>query len=244
MHEIVFSFMKNILFFFISIVLAVSSISIAHADIFELHFSYDAQKNHIDFADAQNAVSVNKEKNMSIVEFSDSVTSGPFEFAFLDSLGDELEMKQFTPQQGVFVIETPYYSTATKLIIRKTGTTNIILTQDVTLLSTCNNNKICEFEKGENAQSCLPDCASGDVVYSVETQAKLDANQGVLKDPRTGDTLLDVVKVVAPEIPTTTPVVKSQTSVNNAPSTMMSLIYTAIALIVLGYGTYFIYRKW
>lgn len=236
--------MKNIFFFLAIITLSMSSISVAHADIFELHFSYDAQKNRIDFADAQNTVSVNKEKDMSIVEFSDNVTSGPFEFAFLDAIGDELETKQFTPQSGVFVVETPYYSTATKLIVRKAGTTNAILTHDLTTLSTCNNNKICEFEKGETVKTCLPDCASSNVVYSAETQSKLDANQGVLKDPRTGDTLLDIVKVVAPEIPITEPVATPQATTNNAPSTMMSLIYTAIALIALGYCTYFIYRKW
>lgn len=215
------------------------------ADTFKIHVLYDQKKDFLNF-DESSGASVEKTANNSIgiVEFNTPEAVGKFEYTLFDITGAEIISVQFDSTPGNFSLELPYFSIAKTVKIKRSGEQNYFLEKDISNLLMCNDNKVCEFEKGETMNTCIADCASSHIVYSAETQSKLDANQGVLKDPRTGDTLLDVVKVVAPEIPTTEPVATPQATTNNAPSTMMSLIYTAIALIALGYCTYFIYRKW
>ncbi|MDD5083928.1 MAG: hypothetical protein PHT88_03280 [Candidatus Moranbacteria bacterium] len=229
--------MKTLLF----ILLGVFCLSApAQADVFELHFSYDAKQNTLNFTDNQDAVTVNKEKDISIVEFSKSPSSGDFEFAFIDATGFEIERKNFTPKAGNFVVETPYYSIATKLIVRKIGVAEPILTRDISALSTCNNNKICEFEKGETINTCLPDCGSSNVTYSAETKTKLESSNNIVRDEKTGSILLNNVKVAAPQ-----PEAQLQTPQPTAGmSATMVAILSAIALLVLGGIGYFVYKKW
>ncbi len=222
--------------FVLVIVGILCSFHVAQADTFEIHLQYDTHNDRLQIMETDNAVTINRDKNISIIEFSETPSGGQFEFVFLDKPGDVLESKAFSPQSGEFILETPYYSTATTLLIRRSGSSDAFITKDILSLSACNNNSVCEFEKGENINTCLPDCASGHVMYSPETQTTLHASGDVLRDPKTGDILLNNIQKETPI--NTTPMQDTKTSLT------MVLLASFFGVLALGGAVYFIYKKW
>lgn len=182
---------RSMKYFLIALIGALCVFTATSADIFELHFYYDSQKNILQFSQDQEPISRNPEKNISAVDFSEGASVGSFEFVFIDAEGFEIVRKHFAPKNGNFIVEVPYFSIATKLLVYKDGLKDPIIDQDMSTLVSCNGNKVCEFERGENIDTCLPDCASGNVTYSPETKAKVDAGNGIVRDPKTGSILLN-----------------------------------------------------
>jgi hypothetical protein len=164
----------------------------ALADVFEIRFYYDSAKDDLRFdRDAPYPVSLNKNKDLPIVEFDDMLLDpGPYEFLFLNAGGNQVEKRQFSPKPGAFMIEVPYYSVATAFGVRRSGSRDFFLTADIAGFSTCDNNGVCELEKGESIGTCLPDCASGKVRYSDQTQQELRKSGGIVRDQETGEVLL------------------------------------------------------
>lgn len=229
------NFMKYLLSaLFIFIVFLGKNVS---ADTFELHFYYNLQTNTLRFLDDQHTVLINKNNDISIRDFSETDSTGPFYFSFLDSTGYEIEGKQFTPQNGAFIISTPYYSTAKRLVVHRVNTESILIDYDLSILSSCNNNSICEFEKGENINTCLPDCASGHVTYSISTQEKLDDNQGMIRDQKTGAILLNNVNS-SPISSVTTPNVDAKSN-----GVFVGVLFMMVSLIIIGGFWYFFQQR-
>ncbi len=103
-----------------------------------------------------------------------------------------LEAYQYTfPQtliypytEGAFVINVDYFPHVKAINIKSQNgkTLNI----DVSATSTCNQNFICEYEKGENTNTCIHDCVPQNVgesvVFSEQTKQTLQANNGIIRD--------------------------------------------------------------
>jgi hypothetical protein len=189
-----------------------SATSFVSADTFDVHLSFDRRNEKIDFSNGQNSVARNLQKQMSIVNFHEQSSNGIFEILFLDSTGAIIEQKQFSPQEGDFILSTPYYSTATKLIIQKANSTNPLLSADLTSLLSCNNNKVCEFELGENSETCLPDCGASSITLSQKTQQILQENNGVIRDPKTSAILLRSPTTMQANTNNSTPLVSQKNS--------------------------------
>jgi LPXTG-motif cell wall-anchored protein len=99
-----------------------------------------------------------------------------------------LEAYQYTfPQtliypytEGAFVINVDYFPHVKAINIKsKNGK---VLNIDVSRTSTCNQNFVCEYEKGEDANTCIHDCLGDNVNFSEETIRTLQAQNGVIRN--------------------------------------------------------------
>lgn len=163
----------------------------ADAAVFEIYLKYDAGTDRLDLDESRgSALSVDEYGNIPISEFSNAPETGNYEYVFFDNTGNIVDDRLFRPEDGLFVLEIPYYSTAVSFAVRKKGIPEPILTVDISALSSCDNDGICEFEAGENGYTCLPDCASGKTIYSEGTTRMLERGGGVIRDDVTGEILL------------------------------------------------------
>ncbi len=208
----------------------------ALAAVFEVHIFYDASKQNLHLDEkASDPVSLNEDKDLPIPDFDQMFPGpGPFEFLFFDSSGDRIEDKQFSPQQGSSVIDVPYYSAATKFVLKKTGSEDVIDSVDIGRFSQCNRNGICEFEKGETIATCLTDCTSGN--FSEETEKLLKQDGGVIKDPKSGEILLRGIQ------PSATSTAGAVASSGDDSAKRILLIVGAVAVILISVGVFVIFR--
>jgi len=106
---------------------------------------------------------------------------------YIDFIGNDGTYKHnfgFNPKVGSFEIIIPYLNWVQELSIKSVETQTNILSLDVGDFSTCNQNLICEFELNEDSM-CNPDCINytGEpIVYSDQTQEKLNQGNGFIKD--------------------------------------------------------------
>lgn len=121
-----------------------------------------------------------------------------------------LEAYQYTfPQtliypyiEGKFVINVPYYPHVKEIKIKNNSSNT--LTIDVSNTSICNQNNICEYEKGEDNNTCISDCLGSDIIFSEETQKTLQKENGIIRD-EAGVVLLSIPNTDTPKnIETTT----------------------------------------
>lgn len=213
------------------------SVKWAMADAYVVHLYYDASSKTLNFdRTAQEKVSLDKNQSPSVIDFTQQAenSSGQFILTFYDSTNSEIISSQFDPQNGPFQLTIPYFSIASSLEIFDKATGVKLLDADITNLSTCNGNGICEYEKGETAQNCIQDCANGHPAFSQQTQALLDKNNGVVKD-YAGQVLL--------EGPVST-ATNSPSPASNGGGSLLTSILTIIGglifivLIILGYKKY------
>lgn len=185
-----FEYMKHFVFF-VAMFFIFSAESVS-ADIFEVHFFYDSAKDEIRLdKKVPQSISLNKEKDISVPNFNEQFSlPGSFEFLFFNAMNLLVDEKQFSPQEGAFTIEVPYYSGATKFVLRRSNSQEDIESYDISGLARCNLNGICEYEKGETRSECISDCVGKTTKFSSETQKVLMANGGIIKDPKTGEVIL------------------------------------------------------
>ena len=99
-----------------------------------------------------------------------------------------LEAYQYTfPQtlvypykEGAFVINIPYFPHVKAINIKNQN--GKVLNIDVSKTSTCNQNNVCEYEKGEDNNTCIADCLGSDITFSEETQKTLQKENGIIRD--------------------------------------------------------------
>ncbi len=169
----------------------------ACADTFDIHFFYDVDRGYLSLdPDVKPPVAVSKDAEMSIMAFLQDSSGGDFEIAFLYADGYAAVHRKFSPEKGNFIFHAPYLSLARKLEVYRSGSSEPLFSYDLSEFSTCNKNGICEYEKGENLNTCLPDCVGVSVNFSEETKRLLAQNGDILKDPKTGEVLLQGVNPV------------------------------------------------
>ncbi|NTW13575.1 MAG: hypothetical protein HGA31_00900 [Candidatus Moranbacteria bacterium] len=126
----------------------------------------------------------------SIFDFSRATHAGPYSLDLFDVSGAKAVSTNFNMPQGKFPFKVPYFSIVNRFQVTLVKTGEVLLEGNLAEFVKCNANGICEFEKGENMGTCLTDCASGNVKYSLSTQQLLDQNNGLIRDPQTGAELL------------------------------------------------------
>ncbi len=126
------------------------------------------------------AVEKNPAQYFSVEEFDrqSAISSGNFILLITDWYGEELVQKRFDAQLGGFSLDVPYYPTLKQLEIKDSKSNTKIIDYDLSSISTCNVNKVCEFERGENGSSCIADCGTSNPNYSKETKSLLASNNG------------------------------------------------------------------
>jgi hypothetical protein len=158
----------------------------------EIRLFYNQSTDTVSFdTSRQPTIYLNRNKLTYIIDFDEAYqNNGPYEIIFLDKGGLEIDKKQFTPTLDSFTIEAPDYHITKTVAIRKTGSTSYLLKQDISQYISCNLNNLCEYEKNEDMDNCIPDCAGGYVQYSAQTIKLLDQGNGKILDPKTGDLLI------------------------------------------------------
>jgi len=207
----------------------------AKGDVFSVHLFYDSNKKALFFDnESEENVSLDKEEDISIVEYAIDNSTGAYIIKLYDISGNVFSQNEFNPKVGKFDYKMPYFSVAEKMEIFEKSTNKKILETNLSNYLTCNGNGTCEFEKGENIDSCIGDCASSNVRFSQETKKILDKNNGILKDEKTGATLLKGN------------IAKEQVTNENVQSSsgkMWSIVLIVVMSLIVISVIYFIIRK-
>lgn len=210
----------------------------ALADAYLVHLYYNTTTKTLTF-DKLTPENVSLDKNISpsISEFtqeSETVT-GAYILTFYDRTNSEIISTQFDKQDGAFQLTIPYFSIATSLKIFEKSTGKELLNADLSNFTTCNGNGICEFEKGETAKNCLGDCATSQPKFSPQTLDLLKKNNGVIKDPTTGEILLK-----GGASSESKPIQQQPTPQKNS---LLSYILIALGIIAIFVAGWFLYKK-
>jgi hypothetical protein len=161
---------------------------ITQADALIVNLTYDQSAGTLSLDN--DGVTYSKNTPTPLTKLINPSTSGADKIVLLQSNGEQAFVWQFDPQNGSFSIDLPYFSTAKNLEIINIASNKTIIQTDLSNLSTCNSNGICEFGKGENIYTCVADCASGAVKYDEATLQILKTNNGTVRDVATGKILL------------------------------------------------------
>lgn len=210
----------------------------AQASAYRVYFRYDRNTGFLTF-DESNGSPVQFERNLDVdtLEFINSESQGPFVIVFLFGTGEEIARKNFDPSlgNGIFVLDAPYFSFAKSIEIYRSGSNTPILLYDLSRFMTCNKNGICEYEKGENFDTCLPDCVGTTVNFSDETKKLLKQNHDMIRDPKTGGVVLHGIQVA--------PVAASSGTASTSTATnRILLILGAVAILLISAGVFAILR--
>lgn len=172
-----------------------------HADafVYQVHFQYDKETDHLALDESKGVpVQVDSSRDLNPLEFFDENGLGSFSLRFLFDSGEEIARKDFTPStNGPFVLDVPYLSFARSIAVYRSGVSMPILSYDLSKFLTCNKNGVCEYEKGENMNTCIPDCVGTTVNFSDETKKLLKQNNDVLRDPNSGEVVLRGIQASA-----------------------------------------------
>jgi len=220
------------------------NIKSASADAYLVHLYYAAASKTLVFDKlAPQSISLDKTLSPSVIDFTQEaeVSSGPYILTFYDNTNNEIISTQFDKKDGAFQLTIPYFSIATTLKIFEKNTGKEILNADISNLSTCNGNGICEYEKGETVRNCIEDCSNSQPKFSQQTLDILNKNSGVINDPTTGTVLIQRDPI------SQAPVTQPNSSVQTNPAVQpiqipLILLFSVIGLLVMG-GVFFLYRK-
>lgn len=224
---------KKIILFAITIALFASPLISKASDAFTIYFFYDTKANILSFDKfvPENVIH-DTTKDISIVEFAQNKTSGEFILELYEADGKKIVSTEFNKQDGAFNLSIPYFSLATGLKVLEKSDNKELLSTNLSKFSVCNGNSICEYEKGETAQNCLGDCATSKPEYSQQTTDLLNKNNGVIKDPVTGQILL-----------TQTTTQPAQQSVSQSTTSSYSIIIIIIIIVIFFALLWIIYKK-
>jgi LPXTG-motif cell wall-anchored protein len=126
---------------------------------------------------------------VKLVDTEDTVTfSDRSDLPVDNNFQVNLEAYQYTfPQtliypytEGAFVINVDYFPHVKAINIKSRN--GKVLNIDVSKDSTCNQNFVCEYEKGEDANTCIHDCLGDNINFSEETIRTLQAQNGVIRN--------------------------------------------------------------
>jgi hypothetical protein len=127
-----------------------------------------------------------------------------------------------------FQVSIPDINIADK--IQVVSKSQIIDELDVSQYKSCNQNNICEYEKGEDANTCISDCLGDNVNFSAETIKTLQQQNGVIRD--------DAGTVLLSNTPTNTTNNNNNTEPTSNSSNIILLI-GGIIFLVAGIGVFF-----
>jgi hypothetical protein len=203
--------------------------ALANAKSYQISLFYDKAKNEIrldkfvsnpvQLVDTEDSLSFDERANLP-VDNNFQVSLEAYQYAFPQTL-------VYPYREGAFVINLDYFPHVKELKIKNNKSNTLSI--DVSGTSTCNQNNICEYEKGENTNTCISDCIGYNIQFSVETTKTLQAQNGVIRD-EAGTVLLSTT----PTTNTTTPVEAENTSNNSN----ILLLIGGILFLVSGVGVF------
>ncbi|NTV55497.1 MAG: hypothetical protein HGB37_03945 [Candidatus Moranbacteria bacterium] len=212
--------MRKLIFPFLASLLIFVPGQAACADAYQLQFKYDSSKGFLTFDESTGGVIVDHAQTLSIMAYSEQPSSGSFQLAYYNAAGDELERKSFQATSASFSVETPFYPNARTLKIFRMNVVEPILTKDLSSMSLCNNDGICQFDAGENSQTCLADCGKAGQTFDAATEKLLDQNGGVISDAESSEVLL---RRYPENVPDATPAASTAPASKTAPITALIL---------------------
>lgn len=130
----------------------------------------------VQLVNTEDSISFDERANLPI-DNNFQVSLEAYQYAFPQTL-------VYPYTEGSFVINVDYFPHVKEIKIKSQNGKNI--TVDVSQDSTCNQNFVCEYEKGEDTNTCIHDCVpqniGGSVTFSEETTRTLQAQNGVIRD--------------------------------------------------------------
>ena len=156
--------------------------ALANAKSYQISLFYDKNSNEIrldkfvsepiKLVDTEDSISFDERANLS-VDNNFQVSLEAYQYAFPQTL-------VYPYREGAFVINVDYFPHVKELKIKNNNSNTLSI--DVSGTSTCNQNNICEYEKGENTNTCISDCIGDNIQFSEETTRTLQAQNGVIRD--------------------------------------------------------------
>lgn len=172
------------------------------ANTFVVHLYYDSVQKILKFDNAYpEKVSEDNQGFVSVFDFSDESNLGEYTAKLYDRNEALLISGIFDAKTGAFPVKIPYISTASSLKIFNKMSDKELFSANLEQFITCNRNGICEFEKEENIETCMVDCASSNVKFSQPTLQTLKDSNNEIKDPETGAVLLRGPVAQQPAVP-------------------------------------------
>lgn len=216
-------------FIYSILILTIFIPALANAKSYQISLFYDKAKNEIrldrfvsnpvQLVDTEDSISFDERANLPI-DNNFQVSLEAYQYAFPQTL-------VYTYKEGAFVINVDYFPHVKELKIKNSKSNTLSI--DVSGTSICNQNNICEYEKGENTNTCISDCIGDNVQFSEETTKTLQAQNGVIRD-EAGTVLLSTTTT-----PNTTTPVEAETTSNNS---NILLLIGGILFLVAGVGVF------
>jgi flagellar basal body-associated protein FliL len=220
----------------IIILLLVLTPALANAKSYQIFLFYDKNVDEIrlDRFVSEPVKLVDTEDIISFDERADLQVANNFQV--------NLEAYQYTfPQtlvypytEGAFVINVDYFPHVKAINIKSQN--GKVLNIDVSRTSTCNQNFVCEYEKGEDTNTCIHDCIPQDigesVTFSEETLRTLQAQNGVIRNE-------EGVVLLSTNDNSNTIETPSTLEDNNSNSSNILLLIGGILFLVAGVGVFF-----
>lgn len=185
---------RSFFLFFALLFLFLLAPSAYAVDTLTFHFQQSMDRLRFDPQFSQ-PVTAGNDPDFSIVDFSGEKTAGAYRLELIDVTDAVAVKKWFNGQEGAFSYVVPRFGIVKGYKIYLSKDNTLILEGSLEQFARCNANGICEYEKGENLDTCLADCVSGS--FSDETKKLLAQNNDILKDPKTGEILLRGPKAIA-----------------------------------------------
>lgn len=156
--------------------------ALANAKSYQISLFYDKANNEIrldkfvsepvQLVNTEDSISFDERANLP-VDNNFQVNLEAYQYAFPQTL-------VYPYKEGAFVINVDYFPHVKSINIKSQN--GNVLNIDVSGTSTCNQNNICEYEKDEEANTCISDCIGDNVKFSDETIRTLQAQNGVIRD--------------------------------------------------------------
>jgi len=203
--------------------------ALADAKSYQISLFYDRSSNEIrldrfisepvQLVDTEDSISFDERANLPI-DNNFQVSLEAYQYAFPQTL-------VYPYTEGSFVINVDYFPHVKSINIKiQNGN---ILNIDVSGTSTCNQNNICEYEKGEDSNTCISDCIGDNIQFSDETIKTLQAQNGVIRNEE-GVVLLSTNSSLTNPAPTNT--IKTENRSN------IFLLIGGILFLVAGVGVF------
>jgi|GEM_PF-704782 hypothetical protein len=211
--------------------------ALANAKSYQISLFYDKAKNEIrldkfvsnpvQLVDTEDSLSFDERANLP-VDNNFQVILEAYQYAFPQTL--------FYPyKEGAFVINVDYFPHVKELKIKNNNSNTLSI--DVSGTSTCNQNNICEYEKGENTNTCISDCIGDNVQFSEETTKTLQAQNGVIRD-EAGTVLLSNTTTPNTDTATNNTDTSNSTNSTNSTNSNIILLIGGILFLVAGVGVF------
>lgn len=202
--------------------------ALANAKSYQISLFYDKANNEIrldkfvseplQLVDTEDSISFDERANLP-VDNNFQVNLEAYQYSFPQTL-------VYPYKEGAFVINVDYFPHVKEIKIKNNNSNTLSI--DVSRTSTCNQNNVCEYEKGEDSNTCISDCIGYNIQFSEETTRTLQAQNGVIRD-EAGTVLLST------NTPDRTTPIEPETNSN---SSNILLLIGGILFLVAGVGVF------